>query len=75
MEYGISIGWIPGFFEQWPIPSVTSHYWLGVAYEKQGKIEKAIQEYSRFLSTWKNADFDSPKLKDAAVRIGNLQKQ
>ena len=75
VEYGISIGWIPGLFEQWPIPSVTSHYWLGVAYEKQGKIEKAIQEYSRFLSTWKNADFDSPKLKDAAVRIENLQKQ
>jgi len=54
------------------IPNVKAHYWLGVAYEKLGEKEKAIKEYKIFLNTWKDADFNSPELKDAKIRLKEL---
>ena len=54
------------------ISNVKSHYWLGVAYEKLGEKENAIKEYKTFLNTWKDADFDSPELKDAKARLQKL---
>ncbi len=54
------------------IYNVKAHYWLGVAYEKLGKKEKAIKEYKIFLDTWKDADFDSPEIKDAKIRLQEL---
>ena len=70
--YGLSIGAIPGYFEQWPIPAVKAHYWLGVAFEKQGKTDKAKIEYTKFLDIWKEADFISPELRDAKERVSKL---
>jgi serine/threonine protein kinase len=55
------------------IPNVKAHYWLGVAHEKLGEKEKAIKEYKIFLNTWKDADFNSPEIKDAKVRLKNLK--
>ena len=54
------LGDIIGTKAYWPIPAVKAHYWLGVAYEKQGQIDKAIKEYENFLDIWKDADFNSP---------------
>ncbi|MGA8266086.1 MAG: tetratricopeptide repeat protein, partial [Ignavibacteriaceae bacterium] len=55
------------------IPNVKAHYWLGVAYEKLGEKENAIKEYKIFLDTWKDADFNSPELKSAKVRVAELE--
>ncbi|MEJ2613515.1 MAG: tetratricopeptide repeat protein, partial [Ignavibacteriaceae bacterium] len=74
--YGISIlFFIPGNFEYWPIPTVKAHYWLGVAYEKKGRVQNAIDEYKKFTDIWKNADFDSPELNNAKKRIVKLTGQ
>lgn len=72
--YGAAIWAIPGYFEQWPIPAVKAHYWLGVAYEKQGKTDKALNEYTKFLDIWKDADFNSPELNDAKERVLKLRR-
>jgi len=55
-----------------PIGFVKAHYWLGVAYEQQGRKDDAVKEYDRFLQIWKDADFDSPELKDAKLRLSKL---
>jgi serine/threonine protein kinase/predicted Zn-dependent protease len=67
------VGIIPGEITYWPIQSVKARYWLGVAYEQQGKKEKAISEYKKFLDIWKDADFNSPEINDAKVRLAKLK--
>lgn len=54
------------------IYNVKAHYWLGVAYEKLGEKERAIKEYKIFLDTWKDADFNSPEIKNADKRVAEL---
>lgn len=53
----------------WPIAAAKAHYWSGLAYEQQGKRNQAVKEYRTFLEIWKNADFKSPELQDAKVRL------
>jgi serine/threonine protein kinase/Flp pilus assembly protein TadD len=65
---------IPGGQFDWPVPAVKAHYWLGVAFEKQGEKEKALKEYNRFLELWKDADFTSPEISDAKARIIELNR-
>jgi tetratricopeptide (TPR) repeat protein/tRNA A-37 threonylcarbamoyl transferase component Bud32 len=57
----------------WPIAAVKAHYWLGVAYEQQGNKQDAIRSYEKFLEIWKDADFESPELKDAKTRLTKLR--
>jgi TolA-binding protein len=57
----------------WPIAAVKAHYWLGVAYQQQGKTDQAIKEYETFLDFWKNADFKSPEMQDARTRLAKLK--
>ena len=52
---------------------MIAHYWLGVAYEQQGNKEKAINEYKKFMDIWKDADFNSPEMKDAKTRVAKLE--
>ena len=52
----------------WPISTIKAHYWLGIAYEEQGKRDEAIREYERFLDIWKEADFKSVEVEDAKAR-------
>jgi len=59
--------------EDWPTAAVKAHYWLGVAYEQQGKKTLAIREYQEFLDIWKDADFKSPELQDAKMRVAKLK--
>ncbi len=63
----------PGTGQFWPVPQVLARYWLGAAYEQQGDKEKAIKEYKKFLRIWKEADFSSPELKDAKIRVQKLE--
>jgi tetratricopeptide (TPR) repeat protein len=64
---------VPGTFGDWPIPEVKAHYWLGVAYERQGEKDNAIKEYKKFLYIWKDADFKSPEIIDAKARVSKLE--
>ena len=59
-------------FNYWPIAAVKAHYWLGVAYEQQGKRAQAVKEYDTFLDTWKYADFKSKEMLDARTRLVQL---
>ena len=61
--------------EYWPVPAVKAHYWLGIGYEKQGKNDKAIEEYEKFVNIWKDADFKSTELNDAKKRIVKLKQR
>jgi tetratricopeptide (TPR) repeat protein len=67
----IGMQFLPEKFE-WPMAAVKAHYWLGVAYEQQGRKVDAAKEYRTFLDTWKNADFPSPEIKDAKARLARL---
>ena len=67
------MGKIPGEIPYWPIQSVKAHFWLGAAYQKQGKHLKAISEYEKFLDIWKDADFNSPEIKVAKARLAKLE--
>jgi serine/threonine protein kinase/Flp pilus assembly protein TadD len=58
---------------KWPVASVKAHYWLGVAYEQQGKTDQAVNEYETFLNIWKDADFKSPEMQDARLRLAKLK--
>ena len=53
--------------------SVKTHYWLGVVYEQQGKKQDAITSFENFLNIWKDAEFESPELKDARLRLAKLK--
>jgi serine/threonine protein kinase/cytochrome c-type biogenesis protein CcmH/NrfG len=64
---------IPGAKDYWPISAVKAHYWLGVAYEQLGQKEKALKEYEEFLDIWKDADFNSPEIKDVKIRVAKLK--
>jgi serine/threonine protein kinase/Flp pilus assembly protein TadD len=55
------------------VASVKAHYWLGVAYEKEGKNGDAVKEYGRFLEIWKDADFKSKEMDDAKARLAKLK--
>ena len=46
----------------------------GVAYEKQGESNKALDEYRKFLDTWKDADFHSVEIDDAKASVARLDK-
>ena len=65
--------WVPGGKFYGYINNVKAHYWLGIAYEKLGKKDKAIDEYKTFLDIWKDADFNSPEINDAKVRLEKLK--
>ncbi len=67
------LSWAPGEFYYCYINNVKAHYWLGIAYEKLGEKERAVEEYKIFKNTWKDADFNSPELKDAQVRLAKLE--
>jgi len=56
-----------------PIRSVKVHYLLGLAYEKSGWSNKAIEQYEIFLDIWKNADEGIVEIEDAKERLAKLK--
>ena len=57
-----------------PINSTLIHYYAGVAYEKSGWTDKAIDQYEIFLGIWKDADHGLPQLADARGRLSSLRR-
>ena len=60
------------YFAIW---AVKAHYLLGLAYEKSGWTNKAIEKYQEFLEIWKDADPGVPELEDAKKRLEKLRVQ
>ena len=54
------------------LPLPKYHYTLAKVCEQRGLREKAIAEYRKFLSYWKDADPNLPEVKDAASRLQKL---
>lgn len=54
---------------------VKSYYHLGKIYEEQGNSEKAIEQYEKFLSLWKDADPGLPEVDNAKKRLAGLKSQ
>ena len=50
-----------------------AHLQLGRAYAMQGDMTKARAAYNDFLTLWKNADPDTPILKQAKAEYAKLQ--
>jgi len=59
----------------WGCWSVKMHYYLGQAYERSGWQTKAIQQYEKFLSIWKDADPRIGEIADAKERLSNLKNK
>ncbi|MFH1446117.1 MAG: tetratricopeptide repeat protein, partial [Chloroflexota bacterium] len=53
--------------------SVKAYYLLGLAYEKSGWNNKAIDSYETFLDIWKGADPGIPEVTDAKERVKKLR--
>jgi len=56
-----------------PIMVVKAHYFLGLAYEKSGWRDKAIQQYEEFLEVFKDADPGIAEIEDARARLVRLK--
>jgi tetratricopeptide (TPR) repeat protein len=55
--------------------AVKAYYLLGLAYEKSGWNEKAVEKYEEFLDIWKNADPGIPEIADARQRLARLKSR
>jgi tetratricopeptide (TPR) repeat protein len=55
------------------ICAVKAYYLLGLAYEKSGWNNKAIEQYEEFLEIWKDADPGIPEVEDAKERLEKLR--
>jgi tetratricopeptide (TPR) repeat protein len=58
-----------------PIRAVKSHYLLGLAYEKSGWKQKAIEKYEEFLDIWKDADPGIEEVDQAKKRLAALKSK
>ncbi|MFQ5798561.1 MAG: tetratricopeptide repeat protein, partial [Bacteroidota bacterium] len=70
----LSLSFLPTW-ANWPIAAVKAHFWLGVAYERKGEKENAIEEYEKFLNLWKDADEGLPEILDAKKRLAALKRE
>jgi len=58
-----------------PLSAVKAYYLLGLAYEKSGWTNKAIEQYEIFLDIWKDADPDIEEVEDAKERLERLKSE
>jgi len=52
-----------------------SFYMMGRIYERMGKKDEAVEQYSRFLELWKDADTGIFEVGDARNRIETLLRR
>jgi len=56
-----------------PDMGVLCYYYLGRAYEESGWVDKAIDQYERFLEIWKDADQGIREVDDTKNRLASLK--
>ena len=56
-----------------PTYAVRAHYLLGLAYERSGWEDRAIEQYETFLDIWKDADEGIEEVEDARERVEALK--
>ena len=57
------------------ISAVKAHYLLGLAYERSGWNNKAIEKYEEFLEIWKDADPGIAEVENAKERLEKLRAE
>jgi tetratricopeptide (TPR) repeat protein len=57
----------------WPLDWARGHYLLARAYEESGRSGRAVEQYEKFLSIWKDADSDLQEVVDARTRVARLR--
>jgi tetratricopeptide (TPR) repeat protein len=66
-------------FGRWRIifcnEAVRCHYYLGVAYERDGREDMAVEQYDTFLKLWAGADSNHTQIRDATERLARLRNQ
>ena len=60
--------------QSYAIYYARSFFMLGKIYEAQEKNSKAIENFERFLSLWKNADPGLPEVEEAKTKLDQLKK-
>jgi len=68
LKYDESRSYLPNW-------AVKAYYFLGLAYEKSGWNQKAIEKYQEFLDIWKDADPGIAEVEDAKRRLAKLKKK
>ncbi|MEZ5359997.1 MAG: tetratricopeptide repeat protein [Candidatus Zixiibacteriota bacterium] len=63
------------FRAYWSLWDVSSHYYLGQAYEKSGWYKRAAIEYETLLQFWKDGDTNIVERQEAEKRLAVLQHQ
>jgi serine/threonine protein kinase/tetratricopeptide (TPR) repeat protein len=57
------------------ILTAKAHYLLGLAYERSGWMDKAIEQYEEFLEIFKDADPEIEEVEDAKERVEKLRAE
>jgi tetratricopeptide (TPR) repeat protein len=58
----------------WSVWDIKAYYYLGIAHEQLGNVEKAIHNFDMFLDHWKKADHLN-SIGDARKRLAELKLQ
>ncbi len=53
--------------------NILVSYELGLAYEAEGHTSDAIAVYEKFLGIWRDTEYTTPEMKDAAARLAVLK--
>ncbi len=51
-----------------------SLYWLGKIFDQRAQKERAVEYYEKFLLLWRNADPGISEVKEAKIRLAELEK-
>ncbi len=63
------------FRAYWSLWDVTSHYYLGLAYEKSGWINRAVHEYEMLLDYWQDGDINIVERQEVERRLAALRQK
>jgi tetratricopeptide (TPR) repeat protein len=57
-----------------PFDAIRAHYYLGMAHEEAGHMDKAVEQYEEFLTIWRDADSEIGEVHEAKERLARLRQ-